>query len=331
MGGILAGGSILAAFFGGAVALFSPCCIVFLLPAYLASAVKNRRWRLLPLTLLFALGLGVVLIPITLGIGLVASTLNRFHTGLYIAGGVLLAALAVLSFIGRSWSMPSSARAPDLASSDSAGVFSLGVFSGVASSCCAPVLAGVVTLSALASSPAGSFALGVAYVFGMTFPLFVMALAWDRFRLGDRRLFESRPLELRVAGRVVVTNTVNVVVAVAFALMSGLVFFLAATGETTSAPDAQLAIGRWLSEKLESLLRMLDPVPEPLLGLALVAVAGAFVVAALKPRRFEADSLEDADDVEEAQDQGTGADGSAAACCASGEDAERASLSAPPK
>jgi len=198
VGGILAGGSILAAFFGGAVALFSPCCIVFLLPAYLASAVKNRRWRLLPLTLLFALGLGVVLIPITLGIGLVASTLNRFHTGLYIAGGVLLAALAVLSFIGRSWSMPSSARAPDLASSDSAGVFSLGVFSGVASSCCAPVLAGVVTLSALASSPAGSFALGVAYVFGMTFPLFVMALAWDRFRLGDRRLFESRPLELTV-------------------------------------------------------------------------------------------------------------------------------------
>ncbi len=80
MGGLLAGGSILAAFFGGAVALFSPCCIVFLLPSYMAAGVKNRRWRLLPLTLVFALGLGLVLIPMTLGVALLASALTRFHT-----------------------------------------------------------------------------------------------------------------------------------------------------------------------------------------------------------------------------------------------------------
>jgi len=80
VGGLLAGGSILAAFFGGAVALFSPCCIVFLLPSYMAAGVKNRRWRLLPLTLVFALGLGLVLIPMTLGVALLASALTRFHT-----------------------------------------------------------------------------------------------------------------------------------------------------------------------------------------------------------------------------------------------------------
>ena len=53
---LLATGSILAAFFAGSVALFAPCCIVFLAPSYLAGAVKNRRWRLLPLTFLFAAG-----------------------------------------------------------------------------------------------------------------------------------------------------------------------------------------------------------------------------------------------------------------------------------
>ena len=39
MGGLLVGGSILAAFFAGGVALFAPCCIVFLLPSYLAASV----------------------------------------------------------------------------------------------------------------------------------------------------------------------------------------------------------------------------------------------------------------------------------------------------
>jgi len=43
-------GSVLAALFAGGVALFAPCCIVFLAPCYLAVAIKNRRWRLLPLT-----------------------------------------------------------------------------------------------------------------------------------------------------------------------------------------------------------------------------------------------------------------------------------------
>ena len=49
-------GSVLAAFLAGGVALFAPCCIVFLAPSYLAVAVKDRRWRLLPNTFVFAAG-----------------------------------------------------------------------------------------------------------------------------------------------------------------------------------------------------------------------------------------------------------------------------------
>ena len=60
MGDLLTTGSVLAAFFAGGVALFAPCCIVFLAPSYLAVAVKNRRWRLLPLTFVFAAGLALV-------------------------------------------------------------------------------------------------------------------------------------------------------------------------------------------------------------------------------------------------------------------------------
>ena len=125
MGGLLTTGSILAAFFGGAVALFSPCCIVFLFPAYLASAVKARRWRLLPITLVFAAGIGLVLIPITLGIGMVATSLARYHRPLYVVGGLLMLGLAYLALSGHSWNVPSFIRAPDVERSDAPGVFAV--------------------------------------------------------------------------------------------------------------------------------------------------------------------------------------------------------------
>lgn len=41
MGDLLTTGSVLAAFLAGGVALFAPCCIVFLAPSYLAVAVEE--------------------------------------------------------------------------------------------------------------------------------------------------------------------------------------------------------------------------------------------------------------------------------------------------
>jgi len=285
MGTLLSGASILAAFFAGAVALFSPCCIVFLLPSYMAAGVKNRRWRLLPLTLVFAAGLGLVLLPITLGMGLLAQALTRFHTPLYVAGGVLLLAMAALSLSGRSWSMPSFIHSPAPDRSDTAGVFALGVFSGIASSCCAPVLAGVMTLSALSSSLAGSAALGLAYVFGMVFPLFLLATFWDRLRLGQRRPFQSKAVRLHLAGRSFVTNTMNVAVAVVFAAMGSLVLYLAAAGNPMGSGGPQLAVGRWLTSFFARILSFLDSVPDPALGIALLALAAGFVTFALRGDR----------------------------------------------
>ena len=282
---LLTSGSVIAAFFAGAVALFAPCCIVFLLPSYLAAAVKNRRWRLLPLTLAFAAGLAVVLVPITLGVGLLATSLTRYHTLLYVGGGGLLLAFALLALAGRSWSLPSFIRSPDPDRGDSAGVFALGIFSGIASSCCAPVLAGVMTLSALSSTPAGAALLGLAYVFGMTFPLFLIALFWDRLNLGERRLFTARVLHLRVGPVRWTTNTVNLVVAIVFAAMGTMVLWLAATGDTAGAPGPQVAIGRVLSRVLARIQSGLKPVPEPILGAGLLAVAAVFVIAGLRDRR----------------------------------------------
>lgn len=302
MGTLLTTGSILAAFFAGAVALFSPCCIVFLFPAYLASAVKNRRWTLLPLTFVFAVGLAAVLLPVTLGVGLVMTSVRRFHTPLYAIGGLMMLGLAVLALLGRSWSLPRFVRTPDVERGDTASVFALGVFSGVASSCCAPVMAGVMALSALSGTTIGAASLGLAYVFGMVFPLFLMALLWDRLKLGRRRLFEARPVHWRVLGRAVNTNTMNVAVAVGFAVMGGFVLFLAANGNTTRAPGFQLAIGHWLTRTSQDVLRWLAPVPQPILGAGLLALAALFFVAAVRGRKVDLSTQTPREDRDEHQD-----------------------------
>ncbi len=281
---LLTTGSILAAFLAGGVALFAPCCIVFLAPSYLAVAVKNRRWRLLPLTFVFAAGLALVLVPITLGMGLVSATISNYHEAMYYAGGSLMLLLAVFALSGRMISLPSMLRAPDTPRGDAGSFFTLGVFSGIASSCCAPVLAGVMTLSVLSGSAVGGIALGLAYVFGMTFPLFVMALLWDRFRLGERRWMRAKPVDLRLAGHTLRTNTVNIAVAVGFAVMGSFVIYLGNAGRMTGGPGFQVAIGRFLTRVFASIEDWTAPIPEPLLGFAVLALAGVFIYATLRGR-----------------------------------------------
>lgn len=282
---LLTTGSILAAFFAGGVALFAPCCIVFLAPSYLAGAMKNRRWRLLPLTFTFAAGLALVLVPITLGMSLLAGAIARYHQEIYFAGGALMIALAALSLTGRMWSLPSMLRAPDTSRGDTASFFALGVFSGVASSCCAPVLAGVMTLSVLSGSAIGGITLGLAYVFGMVFPLFVMALVWDRARLGERGFLRAKAVTLRLGARTLVTNTVNIAIAVAFVIMGGLVIALAGSQDMTGGTVAQSWASDSLTRFFTSVQELLSPIPEWIQGTGLLAVVVLFIWVTLRDRR----------------------------------------------
>ncbi len=214
-----------------------------------------------------------------------AGAVARYHAPFYYAGGALMLLLAAYALSGRMWRLPTFLRTPDAARGDSAAFFALGVFSGIASSCCAPVLAGVMTLSALSGSAVGGTVLGLAYVLGMTFPLFLMALAYDRLRLGERRWTTARPVRLRLAGRTLHTNTVNIAVAVAFAVMGGFVSYLAGAGKMTRGPGFQAAIGNGLARVFARVEAWTAPVPEPVLGLAVLAVAGVFVYATLVDRR----------------------------------------------
>lgn len=284
MEGIFLGTSLVAAFAAGMAALFAPCCVTVMFPAYLAAAVRNHRWRLVPLTLVFAAGVAVVLVPITLGLSLLTESLLRFHSWVYGAGAVLMAVLAWLAATGTSWSLPLMRGAPDIARTDSAGVFALGVFSGAASSCCAPVLAGVLTLSAVAPGLLAATGIGLAYVFGMVFPMLIATLVWDRSRLAESGRLKGRKIRWRLGGRTYTTTTVSLAAAGLFGAMAVVLGVAAATGATL-APRWQQAAAVWIQDRLTPLVRLVEPVPDPVVGLVLVGIAVGAVAASGRRRK----------------------------------------------
>jgi len=279
--GLFLGGSLLAAFVAGTVALFAPCCIVVMFPAFLAASIRNHRWRLVPLAFVFAAGVATVLIPVTLGLSLLTESLLRYHTAVYGLGALLLLVLAVVSLSGGTWSLPFLRGSPDISRTDSAGVFALGVFSGAASACCAPVLAGVLTLSAVSPGIAAGVGIGMAYVFGMVFPLVILTLLWDR--LGpDRVQFGSRPVSFNVGSLRVATTTAGLAAAAMFLVMAIVLAVVAVTGSSL-APAFSASLGTGIEGALTPLLDSLAWIPDPVIGVVLIAVAAAAI--ALSTRR----------------------------------------------
>ncbi len=187
---IFFGGSVLAAVIAGMIALFAPCCISVMLPAYFASSFQNRR-LLVAMTFLFAAGIATVILPIAMGASVLRQLLTTQHTAIYVTGGVLVFVLAIYVLLGGQIHLPMPGRRAD-GKAGVLSVYTLGIFSGVASSCCAPVLAGVIALSSVASSFWLALGLGTAYVFGMVAPLFVIALLWERYDWRASRLFRPR-------------------------------------------------------------------------------------------------------------------------------------------
>ncbi|MCZ0990938.1 hypothetical protein O1M54_44915 [Streptomyces diastatochromogenes] len=145
MSELLFGTTLLASFLGGVVALLAPCCVSVMLPAYLATGFR-RRTGILAATLVFAAGVATVIVPIGLGATALVALISGHHLLVFSLGGGAMAVGGVALLAGWKPQLPMIAgRAPSGHGFGS--VYGLGVFSGAAGSCCAPVLAGVAVLS----------------------------------------------------------------------------------------------------------------------------------------------------------------------------------------
>src|SRR5437870_11986899 len=96
---ILFGGAVLASFLAGVVALFAPCCVSVMLPAYFASSFATKR-ALVAMTFIFAAGVGLIILPIALGAAAIGSAITAHHMIFYLAGGAMMLALGLYMLVG---------------------------------------------------------------------------------------------------------------------------------------------------------------------------------------------------------------------------------------
>jgi cytochrome c biogenesis protein CcdA len=291
MGELLFGTTLLASFLGGVVALLAPCCVSVMLPAYLSTGFR-RSGGVVPATLVFGTGVATVILPIGLGATFLSRLLVSGHVWIFSVGGMLMivAGVAVLAGWKPNLPMPG-ARAATQGSFRSAYV--LGVFSGAASACCAPVLAGVAVLSGAAASFPAALSIGAVYVAGMVVPLALVALLWDTRREHATRLLTDRTIQLRLGGWHRRLSLGTAVGGVLMIVMGVLALLLAATGPGMSS-GWQTELSAWLQHVSSRVLAALSWVP----GWALLA-ALLLGFALLLRRALHARSTTDTTTVEE--------------------------------
>ena len=277
---VLFGGAVLASFLSGMVALFAPCCISVMLPAYFASSFATKR-ALVTMTFVFGGGIALVILPIALGAAAVGSFTSAHHFAVYLTGGVFMLALGSYMIVGGKLALPM----PGMRARQGRGplaVFSLGAFSGVASSCCAPVLAGVVALAGVSGSYSAALTLGVAYVFGMVFPLFLIALLWDQFDWGESRLLRGRTFQVRLLGRARAISTTAFVSGAILIAMGVVVVVVAFQGNAMPSSGWQLTLSAHLQHYAHLVSVWAQTLPGWITGTALTAAFAALAWRALR-------------------------------------------------
>lgn len=265
--------SLITAFFGGMVALFAPCCITYLLPSYLANIFKEKD-RVVWMTVVFGLGIATILVPTALGIRAIGQVFQQFHTQTYVVGGLFMILLGVMELTGKKITIPMIHLTIDLnRHHDPWSVYLLGVFAGITSSCCTPVLAGILTLSFLSPTFFWAGLAGLSYVFGMVVPLVVLALLLEKINWSRIPLFRKKTIGIGTK-QVLLTD----VFAGILFIVVGIIFsILALTGRITMGTEQP--IEQTMGVGLMNIVRVLRSIPgsEVLFALLLITIIGYIV------------------------------------------------------
>ncbi|MBN9607929.1 MAG: cytochrome C biogenesis protein [Actinobacteria bacterium 69-20] len=306
MGGVLIGTTLLTSFLGGVVALLAPCCVSVMLPAYLSTGFRHRG-GLLAATLVFGAGVATLILPIGLGATAISTLLFSGHVWVFSIAGLLMLAGGVAILAGWKPNLPMpAARAAKQGSFSSA--YSLGLISGAASACCAPVLAGVALLSGAAASFPVSLAIGGSYVAGMVAPLALAGLFWQRRRDRSTRILSDRPIRLRIGRwqrRISLGTAVSGLLMIAMAVLTEVVAF---TGPGMSSGGWQTRLSAWLQHVAAQVERALAWVPGWAVLIVIVAGFGLLIGAALRryrPAATETHSIQAHADQPALDDQAT--------------------------
>ena len=266
---LLLSASLIAAFIAGMAALFAPCCITVLLPAYFAS-IFRERYKVFLMTFIFFLGILTVFLPIGLGAAALGRIFSQYHNAIFGVGGAFLILMGFVLLTGKHFSLPFRVN-PSLKKHNAFSVFVLGIFSGIATTCCAPVLAGVLALAALPGSIAWGGLYTLSYVFGMVAPLFLISLFLDKVEFTQKisKTFQ-KPIEYSIGGKKFSITVSEAISGVVFLAMGILIDYLAFTNRLFVHSEYQININIFLTRVLNSISGFIKVVPEYVWAILLI-------------------------------------------------------------
>lgn len=236
--------TLLAAFFGGLLALLSPCGAL-LLPAFFASSLGSPL-RLAAHGSIFYGGLVLTLVPLGLGLGALGSLLVTHRDALVIGTSAVLILLGVAQMLGFGFDLskhlPGAGHLKTQAHSRTGAVRTLllGAASGVAGFCAGPILGAILTLAMAQGSALHAGTMLAVYGLGMVVPLVGLAALWSRLTPGALAVLRGRGF--RFLGREL--HTTSVVTGVLVASVG--VLFWVTNGLVTAPSLIPADVQRWL-------------------------------------------------------------------------------------
>ena len=187
--------SFFAAFLAGIITLFSPC-ILPLVPAYFSYTFKEKT-KISIMTLSFFLGFTLMFIALGIGatlLGVASLSLlqEKISFAIQIAGALILL-FGIMTFFGGGFSGIILRKRTE---NDIAGVFLYGILFALGwTACIGPVLAGILTMTAVFHNYLTAALFMFFYSLGIFFPLFLLSLFYDRFFMQKLQQFFGKTID----------------------------------------------------------------------------------------------------------------------------------------
>ena len=281
---LLLGASIVSAFIAGVAALFAPCCITVLLPSYLAS-IFRERYKVFLMTFIFFLGILTVFLPLGLGMAALGQVFSRYHAPIFIVGSILLIGLGAMLITGTHMKLPFHVT-PRLRKHNAVSVYLLGIFSGIATTCCAPVLAGVLALAVLPGSVFWGGIYTLSYVLGMVAPLFILAIIMDKANVSGKLQEKfSAPVTYSLGFKKVTITLMEAISGVMFIAMGFITVYFAITGRLISHAGYEPYINIYAAKITQSLSGIIGGMPS--VGWIIIFVAILIGIIAIVVRQWK--------------------------------------------
>ena len=205
------------------------------------------------MTFVFFLGLLAIFLPLGLGAAGFGKLLSNYHDPIFIIGGIIMALLGASILLGWHFSMPFSVH-PKLKIMNTSSVFMLGIFSGFATMCCAPVLAGVIALSVLPNSIFWGGIYSVVYVLGMVTPLFLIAYLLDKNDFTQKLMDSNKSFSYSIGGRKIRLSIADLASGAVFLLMGAFILYLAQTNQLAmGGGEFQTKINIYLNQLVQTI------------------------------------------------------------------------------